>query len=217
MLVKKVDASREALLNPEAAQWKEAASEAIALKGTPLDLQPSPYIKAAWKGREIGKIKSVRLSALHNGEDIFFRLTWTDPNDDDKIVDNNVFPDGAALLFPMTSDAPLQTMGSRTQPVNAWQWRADFGEQGRNNVAQGLGTTRLSSTSHLVCRAVWQKGSWQLVISRPLAVPDQAADAVQLRPGETVKMAIAIWEGSNGERAGIKAFSQAWRPMQLQG
>lgn len=216
MRVNKVQASREALLDAQAGQWKSAANEVVALKGTPLDLQPSPYIKAAWKGREIGKIKRVRLSALHNGEDVFFRLAWADPNDDDKIVDANVFPDGAALLFPMSSDAPLQTMGSRTQPVNAWQWRADFGEQGKNNIAEGLGTTRLSSASHVVCRASWHGGSWQLVIARPLAVPDQAAEAVQLRPGATVKMAIAIWEGSNGERGGIKAFSQAWRPIQLE-
>ena len=216
MRVNKVQASREALLDPQAPSWKSAASEVVALKGTPLALQPSPYVKAAWKGREIGKIKNVRLSALHNGEDVFFRLAWADPDDDDKIADNNVFPDGAALLFPMKSDAPLQTMGSKTQPVNAWHWRADFGEQGRNNVAEGLGTTRLTAASHVVCHASWKSGAWQLVIARPLAVPDQAAEGVQLRPGSSVKMAIAIWEGANGERGGIKAFSQAWRQVELE-
>jgi DMSO reductase family type II enzyme heme b subunit len=216
MLVKKVEASREELLDAQGGKWKGAAAETIAMKGTPLALQPSPYIKAAWKGREIGKVKRVRLSAVHNGEEVFFRLAWADPDDDETIGDSNVFPDGAALLFPMGSDAPLQTMGSKTQPVNAWHWRADFGEQGRNNVAEGLGTTRLSATSHVVCRAAWHGRSWQLVIGRALAVPDQASEAVQLQAGGTVKMAIAIWEGANGERGGIKAFSQAWRPIELE-
>ena len=216
MLVKKVSFARDTLLDPGAAPWRQAAAEIVALKGTPLALQPSPYIKVAWKGREIGKIKRVRVHALHNGEEIFFHLEWADPNDDEKITDSNVFPDGAGLLFPMSGDAPLQTMGSKTQPVNAWQWRADFGEQGRNNIAEGLGTTRLTSASHVVCRASWRGGSWQLVISRALAVPDQVGEAVQLRAGAAVKMAIAIWEGANGERGGVKAFSQAWRELQLQ-
>ena len=216
MLVKKVQASRETLLDPEASQWNGAATETIALKGTPLALQPSPYVKAAWKGREIGKIKSVRLDALHNGEDVFFRLAWADPNEDEKITDANIFPDGAALLFPMGGDAPLQTMGSKTQPVNAWHWRADFGDQGRNNVAEGLGTTRLTAASHVVCRAAWRGKSWRVVIARPFAVPDQGADAVQLRAGAPVKIAIAIWEGSNGERGGVKAFSQSWRQVEFQ-
>jgi DMSO reductase family type II enzyme heme b subunit len=216
MLVKKVQASRDVLLDPQAAPWKQVAAETIALKGTPLALQPSPYIKAAWKGREIGKIKRVRLAALHNGTDVFFRLAWADPNDDERTLDSNVFPDGAALLFPMRGDAPLQTMGSKTQPVNAWQWRADFGEQGKNNVAEGLGTTRSTTVSHVQCRASWNKGAWRLVITRPLAVPDQVNDAVELRPGSSVKLAIAIWEGANGERGGVKAFSEVWRQAELE-
>jgi len=216
MLVKKVSFARDTLLDPGAAPWKQAAMEIVALKGTPLALQPSPYIKAAWKGREIGKIKSVRVHALHNGEDIFFHLEWADATADAKIGNDNAFPDGAALLFPMSGDAPLQTMGSKTQPVNAWQWRADFGEQGKNNVAEGLGTTRVTAVSHITCRGSWRSGAWLLVIARPLAVPDQATEAVQFRPAAATKIALAIWEGSNGERAGVKAFSQAWRVLQLQ-
>jgi DMSO reductase family type II enzyme heme b subunit len=215
MRVIKVQGSRESLLDAAAPQWKGASVETVALKGTPLTLQPSAYIKAAWKDREIGKVKSVKVSALHNGEDVFFRLAWADPDDDERIADNDVFPDGAALLFPMNGDAPLQTMGSKTQPVNAWQWRADFGEHGRNNVAEGLGTTRLSEASHVRCRASWDHGSWQLVITRPLAAPGDPGESVQLRPGSSQKVAIAIWEGANGERGGIKAFSQAWRQLDL--
>jgi DMSO reductase family type II enzyme heme b subunit len=216
MLVKKVQASRDVLLDPQAAPWKQVAAETIALEGTPLALQPSPYIKAAWKGREIGKVKSVRLAALHNSADVFFRLAWADPDEDEKITDSNVFPDGAALLFPIRGDAPLQTMGSKSQPVNAWHWRADFGEHGKNNVAEGLGTTRLTTTSHVLCRASWNRGAWALVISRPLAVPDQAGDAVELRPGSSVKLGVAIWEGANGERGGVKAFSKVWRQAQFE-
>jgi hypothetical protein len=37
----------------------------------------------------------------------------------------------------------------------------------------------------------------------------------QLAPGERTGFALAVWEGSNGERAGIKAFSGDWRELRL--
>jgi DMSO reductase family type II enzyme heme b subunit len=216
MLVKKVSTPRDVLLDPEASQWKSAAAVTMALRATPLKLQPSGYVKAAFKNRPFGRTKKVSVGAVHNGEEVFFHLTWTDPNDDRTIQGSNVFPDAAALLFPINSDAPIISMGSKTQPVNAWYWRADFGESGKNNVAEGLGTTRQTAVSHVACRAAWKSGTRRLVFARPLAVPDQAGEAVQLRAGGTTRFGVAVWEGANGERAGIKAFSEAWKDLQLE-
>lgn len=215
MQAKKVTATRPALLDPAAAQWSSAERVTLVLMPTPLASQPSAYVRAAWKDKAYGKVRSVRVSALNNGSEIFFRLEWEDPEKNDTVTDTT-FADAAALLFPMRSDAPLMTMGDRQHPVNAWHWRADLGEQGRNNVAHGLGSTVLSDKSHIVCRASWDKGVWRVVISRPLSVPDQADEAVQFKPGQQTRFATAIWEGQNGERAGIKAFSQSWRPLTIE-
>jgi len=216
MLVKKVSTPRDVLLNPEASQWKKTAAETLALSGTPLKLQPSGYVKAAFAHRPFGAVKKVSVGAVHDGEEVFFHLRWADSTDDTTIRNSDTFLDGAALLFPILSDAPIISMGSKTQPVNAWYWRADFGEKGKNNVAEGLGTTRETAVSHVVCRAVWKSATWQLVIARPLAVPDQANEAVQLKAGGTTRFGVAVWEGANGERAGIKAFSQAWKELQFE-
>jgi DMSO reductase family type II enzyme heme b subunit len=215
MQAKKVTATQPTLLDPAAAQWSSAERVTLALMPTPLASQPSAYIRAVWKDKPYGKTRSVRVSALNNGGEIFFRLEWEDPQKNDTVTDT-AFADAAALLFPMGSDAPLLTMGDTQHPVNAWHWRADLGEQGRNNVAHGLGSTVLSDKSHIVCRASWDKGVWRLVISRPLSVPDQADQAVQLKPGQQIRFAVAIWQGQNGERAGIKAFSQTWRPLTIE-
>lgn len=217
MLAKKVDLPRETLLDPHASEWQKAAGEAVELKGAPLGLQPSPYVQASWRGKEIGKVKGLAVKSLHNGKEIFFHLEWKDPDRNEEVVNTNIFPDGAALLFPLNGDAPLITMGTKIQPVNAWYWRADFGERGQNNVAQGLGTTRVTEKSHIFCRALWQGGTWHLIVTRPLAVADQQSEAIQLEPGKAVKVSFAVWEGGNGERAGVKAFSEIWHELAIEG
>lgn len=222
MLAKKVAAKQKSLLEPGAPQWANAEQAHLPMMPTPLASQPSPYIRASWLQRPYGKVRSVKAASLHNGEEIFFRLEWNDPEKNDTLTDST-FPDGAALLFPMGSDAPILTMGDKTHPVNAWHWRADLAEHGRNNIAHGLGSTVLSEKSRITCRASWDQGSWpwytgvwRLVFCRPLSVPDQAAEAIQLKPGQEVRFGVAVWQGQNAERAGIKAFSQTWHRMTIE-
>ncbi len=202
-------------MDPGASAWSQADHVRLALQPTPIASQPSLYVRAAWKDKAYGKIKAVKVAVLNNGADIFFRLEWDDPEKNDHISGTE-FPDGAAILFPTAGDAPILTMGDQHHPVNAWHWRADLGAQGRNNIARGLGTTVLSDKSHITCSAAWDKGVWRVVISRPLAVPDQPDDSVQLKSGQQLKFAVAVWEGQNGERAGIKGFSQTWWPLTIQ-
>ncbi len=215
MQAKKVSAAQQVLLDPAAAQWSGAEKAHLAMKPTPIGSQPSDYVRAAWKERPYGKLQTVIVQSIHNGQEIFFRLEWDDPEKNDTITDST-FPDGAALLFPMGADAPILTMGDKQHPVNAWHWRADLGSAGRNNLARGLGTTILSEKSRITCRAQWDKGVWRVVFARPLSVPDQAAEAIQIKPGQQVRFGVAIWQGQNSERAGIKAFSQAWRTMTIE-
>jgi hypothetical protein len=43
------------------------------------------------------------------------------------------------------------------------------------------------------------------------------AGTAQLEPGQETGFGVAIWEGSNRERAGIKAFSGDWKPLIIEG
>lgn len=217
MRAKKIDASREILLEPEAAEWQGVAGEEIPLKGTPLGLQPSPYVKASWRNQEIGKVKQVRVKSLHNGTEIFFHLEWKDPVENREIVNANVFPDAAGLLFPVKEDAPLVTMGSKTQPVTAWYWRSDRDGKGNCNVAHGLGTTEVVDECPVYCKARWSRGRWQVVIGAALRPSKAGAEVVRFEPGSESRVAVAVWEGGNGERAGIKAFSEVWQTLELEG
>lgn len=217
MQCKKVSIARERLLDPAASEWASIPGEALKLDATPLANQPSEYIKASRDEKQIGKVRSLMVQAAHNGTDIFFRLTWEDANQNTEITDTNIFPDGCGILIPLSSgDTPIDEMGSKDVPVNAWFWRADLKDQPHNTFAKGLGTTQFSKTCPIQTKSLYGQGAWAVVFARALSVPELKEEAVQLAAGTAVKVGFAVWEGSNGERAGVKSFSKEWRELALE-
>jgi DMSO reductase family type II enzyme heme b subunit len=158
------------------------------------------------------------VQAAHNGTDVFFRLTWEDDTQNMEITDINTFADGCGILIPIKGGdpPPIDEMGSKDLPVNAWFWRADFKDGPRNTFAKGLSSTEFSKKCPIQAKGVWGQGVWTVVFARALAVPEHIEEAVQLAPGAAVKIGFAVWEGSNGERAGVKSFSKEWRELALE-
>ena len=217
MQCKKVTASREQLLDPVAAAWSTIPGEPLTMAATPLANQPSEYIKASRDEKQIGKVRNLLVQSAHNGTDIFFRLTWEDASQNTEVTDNNMFPDGCGILMPLNGgDPPIDEMGSKDAPVNAWFWRADLKDVPHNTVARGLGSTQFSKKCLIQTKSTWGQGAWAVVFARPLAAPDQKDEMTQLAPGSSVKVGFAVWEGSNGERAGVKSFSKEWRELQIE-
>jgi len=222
MQCKKLTASREQLLDPVAPAWNSIPGEPLTMAATPLANQPSEYIKASRDEKQIGKVRNLMVQAVHNEQDIFIRLSWEDASENVAITDNNQFPDGCGILMPLNAsdaqhpDPPIDEMGSKDAPVNAWFWRADFKDEPRNTIAHGLGTTQFSKKSPIQSKSTWGNGAWAVVFMRPLAVPDQKDEMTQLAAGKSVKVGFAVWEGSNGERAGVKSFSKEWRELALE-
>lgn len=214
VVASKVSATREELLKLDSPVWKESKEYVLELAATPLANQPSPYIKATRDEKEIGKIQQVKLKALHNGNEVFFRLNWKSETENLKIGDLNVFPDGVAILFPMKDkgDTPIKEMGTKDNPTNAWYWRADFDNKPKNQVAQGLSTSLYTDSSSIVANSAWKNGEWTVVMGRAYVVPE---NAIKLDNGSKKQIGVAAWEGAAGERGGVKAFSKEWRELQL--
>jgi DMSO reductase family type II enzyme heme b subunit len=127
-----------------------------------------------------------------------------------------VFPDACGILLPMTDrDTPIDEMGTTDDHVNAWFWRADREDKARNVVAKGLSTTEDTEKCAVETKSKWEDGTWSVVFARPLTVPQQEEEAVQLAPGNTVKVGFAVWDGGSGERGGVKSFSKEWRELTL--
>jgi DMSO reductase family type II enzyme heme b subunit len=209
----KLQLATRTLLNPAAQQWSKVPAEEISLAGTPLDQQPSRYVRTAWAGKPVGAVRFLTVQAAHNGKDIAFRLEWADETQNSDHSDGSVFPDAAGVLFPVKKDAPLESMGSAKAPVNAWYWRANLPEgEGQNVIAAGAGTVQETPKSLAQTRARWADGRWQVVLARPFAID---GDGVQLSPKQSIKVAFAVWEGSSQERAGLKSFSKHWLDLEI--
>lgn len=215
MRAKRVDVDSKVLLDPTASQWRDVPSEAIAMGPTPAENQNSLYAQVWARERPYGKLASLSVRSAHNGKDIAFLLEWADSSQNLDFLDGKS-PDGAGILFPLKGDAPLLTMGSESQPVNAWFWRADFGEAGENLTASGLGTVERAGDGLIATGSKWEGGNWRVVLARPLALDRQAEQAVQIGAGKSVKVAFVVWDGGLGERAGLKSFSKQWLELELE-
>jgi DMSO reductase family type II enzyme heme b subunit len=100
--------------------------------------------------------------------------------------------------------------------VNAWYWRADENGRGRQVLAEGLGTTRTIDEELVRGNGVYENGRWHVVITRAMKV-QSSENPAQLEPGQATGFGVAVWEGSRGERAGIKAISgDDWIKLDLE-
>ncbi len=215
IVVTKVSASRDELLNCMASQWASIKGLRIDMGATPLANQPSPYIKATFDETKIGAVKELVVKAAHNGKDIFFYFEWKSSSPNLQIEDIGIFPDGVAVLFPFKDPekTPIKEMGSHDYPTNSWYWRPDFKERPKNQVGKGLSTSLYTDDSSIVSHSKWENGTWRVVMARPLTASEES---VALAPGMKTVVGFAAWEGANGERGGVKSFSKEWRDLVLE-
>ena len=216
MLVKRVTASTEELLDPQAAAWAQAEEAPVDMLPTSIALQPTEYIQKTFASRPYGEVTSVKVRCLHNGDAMFIRIEWAEPNPTRQITDITVFVDGCGVLFQVAGDVVITEMGSVSQPVNAWYWRPDFDDKPISVTATSRGTSVRYTTNPLVSRSVWKDGKWQVVMGRPFAVAEPHRRMVELKPGTTAKAGFAVWRGANQERGGIKAYSPNWSDLNIE-
>ncbi len=204
------------LLDPKANVWSQPKAETFKLMGTPLGMQPTELIRSSWAKKKIGNVESVKVQAAHNGEVLAFRIEWASKAPSMTNGDNSIFPDGAAIALPVDERAPVITMGATGFPINAWYWRANDEGHGRQLSAEGIGTSETLDLEHVKTGGVYENGHWHVVIVRALKV-ESKKPVVQLEAGKDTKFGVAIWDGKNQERGGIKAFSGgAWLDLSLE-
>jgi len=82
-------------------------------------------------------------------------------------------------------------------------------------VAGGFGTltSEPASGQNVQGYGVWENNKWRVIFSRDLTSSE--ADDVTFTPGQVYSVAFAAWDGSNGERNGMKSTSQ-WTSLQLE-
>ena len=215
MIAVKLQLATKTLLNPKAPQWAKVPSEGVGMAGTRADLQPSNYVRTSWAGKAVGAVRLLKVQAVHNGRHVFFRLEWPDATQNDGYGDGSVFPDAAAVLFPLNGAAPLDRMGSAAAPLNAWYWRANLpAGGGQNLIVRGFASEEQTPGRYIQARALWDTGTWRLVVARPLEVV--SGETARLAPGRPARVAFAVWEGSSQERGGLHSYSREWRDLAIE-
>ena len=213
MKVRRVAAANESLLDPDGSSWTGVDTHAIKLAPAPVAMVASVSPQIAMS-RGHGKVQQLSTCIVHNGETLSIRLSWEDPVKDDRIQDLDRFVDAAAVLFPLLEDANPLTMGDEKNPVNAWLWRADRDEP-FDVIARGYSTSerRPGGSSGLAARGLHRDGAWAVVFQRPLR--PGTGEFARFEPGGSARIAFAVWEGSNAERAGQKAVSGTFLDLEL--
>jgi DMSO reductase family type II enzyme heme b subunit len=200
-------------LDPRDRVWQRARESRLVLQPSPVPLAAGVSLYLALSTGH-GRVPSLGVRLLHDGAHLAIRLAWPDPSRDDRLLDLDRFVDAAAVMFPLDERAEAWTMGSAEAPVNLWLWRADRPEP-FDVIAHGFSTSRRrpATWSGLEARAEHTEAGWAVVFRRALA--SAAAETVSLKPAGTTRLAFAVWDGSNAERAGQKAVSAGFAPARL--
>ncbi len=176
-------------ISPLSAKWDKAPSIVVAL-----NIQSY-------------SVKKVQLKAILTNDRLYIRLKWKDKTKNDKIYGPDQFYDGCALSFPVKHKkgyAPSVCMGQIGGEVDIWHWRANMKDsRAENLVAGGPGTLTRSPDRFLHQKAVWKDGYWYVEFYKPL----KDDYSVTLKPGNTYLVSVAVWDGSDRERAMMKAVS----------
>ena len=192
-----------------ASGWQAVPAETVELVPAPMEMQPNGFIQAQYRDREYGKTPMIEAQSVHDGITLAVRLRW--PAEKPFNGGREGFPDGAAIAFPVKGEPALWTMGTEDEPVQFIQWRALKNEV-RSVVAWGIGSSLPGTGVGEAVTAGWSQGHWTIVMLRTLA---GGAEAATLSIGQTAQIGFAVWNGSNEERAGLKAVSVDWTPLQI--
>ncbi len=192
-------------LAPDDPAWAAAPPVTVPLVPVPVDAQRNAYVRAAWRDRPYGATLSASVSVATHGDRLLMRLEW-----DGSGPIAGEFPDACAVLFPQ-GDGPADpvTMGDHTSPVLVWQWRDRLPIQKgmpavRHLVSTGPGMFRPAPDGASLDAASSVDGiRWSVVLTGPRSAL-----------GDRGRVAVAVWNGANEERAGIGAVSSEWSAVQ---
>lgn len=156
--------------------------------------------------------QDVFLTLARTSERFYVRMRWRDATPDIK-TQSNRFRDAAAVQFSLGDDETSYVMGDGPDaPVNIWYWRSD-GNEMQNLAAGGPGSTTMLADQPVSGAAMYvDKGSaeaneWTVVMSREIAATGEHHVSFDR---DQIPLAFALWQGSDGQRDGLKSVSDGW-------
>lgn len=136
------------------------------------------------------------------GVDIWhWKAVWQNDLDHGFTTSRNQYPDMQVDEYPQADDPAFQTGLAAGNPLAV----RDHASPVENLVAAQFGTLTHADVQDVGGVGRWKDGRWRVLFSKPL----QGADgAPSFTPGQKTNAAFAVWNGSAGQRDGIKSVSQ---------
>ena len=158
--------------------------------------------------------------------DVWF---WDADHQGDPVTVEDVYPNTVVDRFPfnekVVTNPEFDRKGTRTanQPNISLPARAsgnpNFPKQGGTGASSlktngpGSVTFRIPKSQIVNAHGVWAAGRRTVVMTRSLAVHSKA-EGIELKPGDSVSIAFAIWDGSQQDRDGKKLIT-IWHDLKL--
>lgn len=179
------------------------STRSIKLIAAPTAFQPGGYIGKAYADRGEPKTPQAEVE-VDTGNGLTITLRWRCAHPVIDASDNpRAFIDACALLVPEKTDSPWITMGAPDLPVAGVLWRADKTRPMLIR-AEGLGSVQRSEApNNWAAESVYGDGVWRVTFKLPQWAP----------LNEHRQFAVAIWQGAQSERAGLKSISEGWLPL----
>ena len=187
--------------DPNAAVWNSAPVAQFPM---------SPQVH--WQNRiQEVTVKDLKVRALHDGDQLAVLLEYADPTEN---------PDDAAALEFMVGDKKAHFAHGQPMaqveggPVNIWFLNNNDNKAVYMN-AKGFGTLKAQGHQDVKAKGVYANGTWKVVFSRSL-VNEHVDEDVQVKPGEFINIAFAVWDGRKDaagdlvEKGSQKAVSSWW-------
>lgn len=163
------------------------------------------------------------IQAMHNGEDIVFRIEWDDrteskPGETDE--GEQVYADAVALQFPskkLVGEKPYFLMGDSVNSTDLWYWRNDTNQiiKLQTSGYKTFNPDGVEETGGVEGSGVTDNGQYRVAMKRALHTKD-AENEVQFVEGEFLPISMTVWDGSNGETGGDMRTVTAWYNLYLE-
>ena len=88
--------------SPTAGHWARVQPTRVALMPTPVGMQPTAYVRAAWAERRFGETPSVEVASVHDGTTWALRAEWSGVS-----APHSDFPDAFAIALPVRGNPAL--------------------------------------------------------------------------------------------------------------
>jgi len=172
----------------------------IPLMVAPVGMQPGAYVPKAYATLVTPNTTAAELE-VERARGWRVKLRWQASQPIRSLEgDPGRFVDACAVLTGETLDAPWITMGAPEHAVVGALWRADRPLPVRIR-AQGLGTVeRTDPPEGWRVASAWANGLWQVDFEF------RSFPELDL----TQRLGVAVWQGAQRERAGLKSVSMAW-------